>query len=115
MGRPHHRLYDAGVIDATNRRHEDMDQTSRHQTHLDQRGVEGTSVFAARNSPVVVYAGMYVPYFYIQVFAQEKRLITGNLEQYLLPIVNAAGFPGRLVRLTAPLKLIAASLTYSRA
>ncbi|KAF2094341.1 MFS general substrate transporter [Rhizodiscina lignyota] len=46
---------------------------------------------------LVAYAGMYIPFFYIQLFCTEKGFATGHLDQYLLPIINAAGLPGRLL------------------
>ena len=45
----------------------------------------------------VGYAGMYIPYFYIQLYCIEKDIITSELNLYLLPIINAAGFFGRIV------------------
>ena len=45
----------------------------------------------------VGYMGMYVPYFYIQLFGIQQGIITGDLNFYLLPIINASGFFGRLV------------------
>ena len=47
----------------------------------------------------VGYIGMYIPYFYIQLYCVEQGIITGSLNFYLLPIVNAAGFFGRIVSL----------------
>lgn len=46
---------------------------------------------------LVGYAGMYVPFFYIQLYCLENKIITGDLNFYLLPIMNGAGFFGRLV------------------
>ena len=43
------------------------------------------------------YAGMYVPYFYIQLYCLEEGILNGDLEFYLLPIMNGAGFFGRIV------------------
>ncbi|KAF1953320.1 MFS general substrate transporter [Byssothecium circinans] len=44
----------------------------------------------------VGYIGMYVPFFYIQLYCSETSIITGELNLYLLPIINTAGFFGRL-------------------
>ena len=44
----------------------------------------------------VGYAGMFVPYFYIQLYASQKHVVDDNLNSYLLPIINAASFFGRL-------------------
>lgn len=43
------------------------------------------------------YLGLYIPFFYIQLYSLEKSNITGELDFYLLPIMNASGFFGRLV------------------
>ena len=43
------------------------------------------------------YAGTYVPYFYVQLYCIEQDIITGNLNLYLLPTMNASGFFGRIV------------------
>ena len=45
----------------------------------------------------VGYIGMYVPYFYIQLYCVEQGIITGDLNFYLLPTINASGFFGRIV------------------
>ena len=50
----------------------------------------------------VGYAGMYIPFFYLQIYCVEKGIISGELNFYLLPIMNAAGFFGRLVSCTRP-------------
>ncbi|KAB8293720.1 hypothetical protein EYC80_009205 [Monilinia laxa] len=44
----------------------------------------------------VGYAGMYIPYFYVQEYCLEKKIITGSLNFYLLPIINGSGFFGRI-------------------
>lgn len=41
--------------------------------------------------------GIYVTFFYIQLFALEKTAINANLASYLLPIINAASTIGRLI------------------
>jgi len=38
-----------------------------------------------------------VPYFYLQLYCLDKEIVTGELNFYLLPIMNAAGVVGRLV------------------
>jgi predicted MFS family arabinose efflux permease len=43
------------------------------------------------------YLGLYIPFFYIQLYSLERFSITGELNFYLLPIMNATGFFGRLV------------------
>jgi hypothetical protein len=45
------------------------------------------------------YMGLYVPYFYLQLNSLETGTVIGGLNFYLLPIMNAAGLFGRLVRL----------------
>ena len=42
------------------------------------------------------FMGLYVPFFYIQYFAQVKRLTTGDLGGYLLAILNAGSVFGRI-------------------
>jgi len=42
------------------------------------------------------YIGIYIPFFYIQTFCLQKRIIDGELSTYILPIMNGAGFFGRL-------------------
>ena len=43
------------------------------------------------------FMGIYVTFFYIQLFALEKTAINANLASYLLPIINAASTIGRLI------------------
>ncbi|PVH97040.1 putative monocarboxylate transporter [Periconia macrospinosa] len=42
------------------------------------------------------YVGLYIPFFYIQLYCADKTIITGEFNFYLLPIMNASGFFGRL-------------------
>jgi hypothetical protein len=46
---------------------------------------------------LIGYAGMYNPFFYIQLFCLEKGIITGSLNFYLLPIIDTTEFFGRTV------------------
>lgn len=41
--------------------------------------------------------GLYIPYFYIDTFARENGLAATELALYLLPIMNAGSFVGRVV------------------
>lgn len=41
--------------------------------------------------------GLYIPYFYINSFAREEGLADTELSLYLLPIMNAGSFVGRVV------------------
>lgn len=43
------------------------------------------------------YVGVFVPYFYLQVYCLDKKIVTGDLNVYVLPILNAGGFFGRIV------------------
>jgi len=42
------------------------------------------------------YMGMYIPYFFIQLYCTEKGIVNANLLLYLLPIVNGSGSFGRI-------------------
>jgi hypothetical protein len=55
------------------------------------------SLFAA--SFFMGYVGLYIPFFYIQLYCADKSIVTGEFNFYLLPIMNASGFFGRLVRI----------------
>ena len=43
------------------------------------------------------FLGLYVPYFFIQAFAIDNVLVTGNVALYLIPVLNAGSFLGRIV------------------
>lgn len=43
-----------------------------------------------------VYYALFIPYFYIQVFAEFKG-VPINISQYLLAIINATGVPARIL------------------
>ena len=43
------------------------------------------------------YMGVYIPFFYIQLFAVEKMVVDGYFTVYLLVLLNAGSFFGRLV------------------
>jgi len=43
--------------------------------------------------------GLYIPYFYVDSFARQEKLADTELAIYLLPIINAGSFIGRVVSL----------------
>jgi len=43
------------------------------------------------------FTGLLIPFFYIQVFALQNGLVDANLGSYLVPIVNAGSFFGRIM------------------
>jgi predicted MFS family arabinose efflux permease len=45
----------------------------------------------------MAFIGFYTPLYYIQNYAIEKRITGENLGFYLLPILNAASVPGRIL------------------
>lgn len=49
------------------------------------------------------YMGLYIPYFYVQIYCMDQSIIAGNLNLYLLAIINAGGFVGRIVSLSKPM------------
>lgn len=59
------------------------------------------------------YVGLYIPFFYLQIYCMEKLIIVGEFNFYLLPVMNAAGFFGRLVCIT-PSLLTLCKLTLKR-
>jgi MFS family permease len=46
---------------------------------------------------VLGFMGFYSPVYYIQPYAIEKGITTANLGFYLLPILNTASIPGRIM------------------
>ena len=49
----------------------------------------------------VGFMGLYVPYFFIQSYASQKHIFSEDVAFYLVPILNAGAFIGRLVSITA--------------
>ncbi|KAL9085409.1 MAG: hypothetical protein Q9159_004698 [Coniocarpon cinnabarinum] len=43
------------------------------------------------------FAGFYIPFFYVQGFAQKAEIISGKLNFYLLALINAGSFVGRII------------------
>ncbi|KNG49712.1 MFS general substrate transporter [Stemphylium lycopersici] len=43
------------------------------------------------------FMGLYMPFFYVQVYAVEAKITTGTLVFYLLPIMNGTSVIGRIV------------------
>lgn len=43
------------------------------------------------------FLGLYIPFFYVQLYSIEEHIVGPSLAFYLLPILNAASFFGRLV------------------
>ena len=48
------------------------------------------------------FIGLYVPYFYIESFALQKKIFNENTAFYLVSILNAGSFLGRIVSLHQP-------------
>lgn len=62
----------------------------------------------------VVFMGLYVPYFYIEVFAvREQILETGHeyLAKYLIVILNIGSLVGRLVSYSSRLRFVSTFVT----
>jgi len=47
----------------------------------------------------LIFMGFYIPFFYVQIYAIEKGIVSPNLGFYLLALLNTGSFFGRLVRL----------------
>ncbi|OTA23885.1 hypothetical protein BTJ68_13046 [Hortaea werneckii EXF-2000] len=45
----------------------------------------------------VGFIGLYVPFFYIEIFAGEKAGLTSNLAFYMLPVLSAGSIVGRIL------------------
>lgn len=45
----------------------------------------------------LVFMGAYIPAFYIQSYALDTHIVDGSLAPYLLPLLNAGSFFGRIV------------------
>lgn len=43
------------------------------------------------------YMGVYIPYFYVQIYASEKLIVDDSFSVYLLVLLSAGSFFGRLV------------------
>lgn len=48
------------------------------------------------------FVGFYVPYYYVQAYSSEKVAMSKSLAFYLLPILNAGAFFGRIVSRILP-------------
>ena len=44
------------------------------------------------------FLGLYIPFFYVQIYSIEKTIVDENFAFYLLPFLNAGSFFGRIVR-----------------
>ncbi len=76
-------------------------QSSR-RAFIDPSALREPAFCLALASMFVVFMGLYVPYFYIEVFAvRESILEVGHkyLVKYLIVIMNVGSLVGRLVRL----------------
>ena len=43
------------------------------------------------------FLGLYIPFFYVQIYSIEHGIVNTDLVFYLLPLLNAGSFFGRLV------------------
>lgn len=46
------------------------------------------------------FLGLYIPFFYVQLYSIEKHIMKPDLAFYLVPVLNAGSFFGRLVSLS---------------
>ena len=69
----------------------------------DERGLD----FSAFKEPAfaffaignfLAFAGLYVPYFYIQIYGLDTQATSGALAFYILSIMNGGALFGRIVR-----------------
>jgi predicted MFS family arabinose efflux permease len=72
-------------------------KTPRKRILFDPKALLELPFFFFTVSFIFGLMGLYVPSFFIQSFAIEKGIITGELSAYVLPILNAAGVFGRVV------------------
>lgn len=70
--------------------------TVRRLVAIDALKEAAYDIFTMNN--LVSYCGLYVPFFYIQLYAAYKGVNLGSVDLYLVSIINAFGIPGRLVR-----------------
>ena len=63
---------------------------------------KGTEYTLFALATTFAFLGLYVPYFYVQLYAQEQGIITGDLNFYLLALMNTGGFFGRVVYPRSP-------------
>ncbi|KAK5699290.1 hypothetical protein LTR17_023383 [Elasticomyces elasticus] len=62
---------------------------------IDRSAFQEPATVITYASMLLVFVGLYIPYFYIQVFA-EQEIGENNINQYLIVILNAGSFFGRL-------------------
>lgn len=43
------------------------------------------------------FLGVYIPFFYVQLYAQQRKTVSGELVFYLPPLLNAGSLFGRIV------------------
>lgn len=67
---------------------------------IDRSALHEPAFLLSTVAMLFVFAGLYIPYFYIQVFAEKKRVMDASntyLNQYLIVFLNVGSFFGRLV------------------
>lgn len=46
---------------------------------------------------LIGYIGLYIPWFYANSFATSNKVVDAKLAIYLVPLLNAGSFVGRIV------------------
>jgi len=49
------------------------------------------------SSALFGFIGLYIPFFYVQLYSIQRKAAQGSLITYLLPLLNAGSFLGRIV------------------
>ena len=60
-----------------------------------------------------MFVGLYIPYFYIQLYGIEDGVTSSNLEPYLLPLINAGSLFGRILSYSHLSMILRQSATFN--
>lgn len=75
--------------------------TSSRRRFLDPVALREPSFVLCMSSMLIAFIGLYIPYFYIEVFALRRNVLNSDqkyLTKYLIVIMNVGSLVGRLVR-----------------
>lgn len=70
---------------------------STHRKMLDLSALKQPTFVTFTSGILVAFLGLYVPFYYVQLFAIDKSITNENIAFYFVPIINGASLFGRIL------------------
>ncbi|KAK7953546.1 MFS general substrate transporter [Apiospora saccharicola] len=97
LGHPHPRVYHASDAHPAPGRHEPSHQALRRAQTLRRIGMDRAPFYLFAIAGFFGFIGMYMPLFYVSVYAIDEKIMSPDMAFYLFPILNAGSTLGRII------------------